>query len=137
MTKQFWINLPVKDTNKSKEFYSKLGFSTNTPLGNSDQVQLVIGDNNATVMLFPVSTFKNFTKHEIVDTKQATEVLFSIDAESKEEVDEIAKRAVNAGGTIFGEPSENQGWMYGCGFADLDGHRWNVLYMDMSKMPKE
>ncbi|WML58694.1 VOC family protein [Neobacillus sp. PS2-9] len=137
MTKQFWINLPVEDINKSKEFYSKLGFSTNTPFGSSDQLQLVIGDNNATVMLFPVSTFKNFTKHEIVDTKQATEVLFSIDAENKDEVDEIAKRAVKAGGTIFSEPSESHGWMYGCGFADLDGHRWNVLYMDMSKMPKE
>ncbi|WP_430787086.1 VOC family protein [Virgibacillus flavescens] len=137
MTKQFWINLPVKDTNKSKAFYSKLGFSTHTPPGNSDQVQLVIGDNNAIVMLFPVSTFKSFTKNEIVDAKQATEVLFSIDAESKAEVDEIAERAVEAGGTIYGEPAENQGWMYGCGFADLDGHRWNVLYMDMSKMPKQ
>lgn len=91
MTKQFWINLPVEDTNKSKEFYDKLGFSTNKPLGNSDQVQLIIGDNNANVMLFPVSTFKKFTRHEMVDTKIATEVLFSIDAESKEEVDEIAK----------------------------------------------
>ncbi|ARJ37723.1 extradiol dioxygenase [Sporosarcina ureae] len=136
MVKNFWVNLPVEDINRSKEFYSKLGFSTNTLPGDSDQVQLVIGESNAIVMLFPVSTFKNFTKHEIVDTKQATEVLFSIDAGSKEEVDEIAKRAVMAGGTIFGEPSENQGWMYGCGFADLDGHRWNVLYMDMSMMPK-
>jgi uncharacterized protein len=137
MTKQFWINLPVKDINKSKEFYSQLGFSIKTKHGNSDQVQLIIGDNNATVMLFPDSTFKNFTKNEIVDTKQATEVLFSIDAERREEVDEMAKRAVKAGGTIFGAPSENQGWIYGCGFADLDGHRWNVLYMDMSKIPKE
>ncbi|PIC77638.1 extradiol dioxygenase [Sporosarcina sp. P19] len=137
MMRNFWVNLPVKDTNKSKEFYSKLGFPTNTLPGTSDQVQLVIGENNAAVMLFPVSVFKKFTKHEIVDTKQATEVLFSIDAESKEEVDEIAKRALMAGGTIFGKPSENQGWMYGCGFADLGGHRWNVLYMDMSMMPKE
>ncbi|MGE7918387.1 VOC family protein [Viridibacillus sp. NPDC093762] len=83
----------------NQKSFIKLGFSTNTPHGNSDQVQLVIGDNNATLMLFPVSTFENFTKHEIVDTKQAIEVLFSIDAESKEEVDEIAKRAVKAGGT--------------------------------------
>ena len=137
MTKQFWINLPVKDINKSKEFYTKLGFSINTQHGNGDQAQLVIGDNNASVMLFPDVTFKNFTKHEIVDTKQATEVLFSIDAESREEVDEMAKKVIKAGGTIFGEPAEHQGWMYGCGFADLDGHRWNVLYMDMSKLPKK
>ena len=71
-------------------------------------MQLIIGDNNANIMLFPVSIFKNFTRHEIVDTKLATEVLFSIDAESKEEVDEIAKLAVKAGGTIFGEPSERR-----------------------------
>ncbi|WP_066070299.1 VOC family protein [Neobacillus soli] len=137
MTKQFWINLPVKDLNKAKEFYSKLGFLINTQHGNSDQAQLIIGDSNAAVMLFPDSTFKHFTRNEIVDTRQATEVLLSIDAESREEVDEMAKKAVEAGGTIFGEPGENQGWMYGCGFTDLDGHRWNVLYMDMSKMPKE
>ncbi|WP_391119208.1 VOC family protein [Psychrobacillus sp. L3] len=136
MPKQFWINLPVKDINKSKEFYSKVGLLVNEQHGISGQAQLIIGDNNATVMLFPESTFKSFTNHEIVDTKQATEVLLSVDADSKEEVDEIAKNAVEAGGTIYGEPSESQGWMYGCGFTDLDGHRWNVLYMDMSKMPK-
>ncbi|MCM3651859.1 VOC family protein [Metabacillus litoralis] len=137
MTKQFWINLPVKDINKSKEFFMKLGFSITTPHGNGDHAKLVIGDNNVPVMLFPESTFKRFTRNEITNTKEASEVLFSIDAKSREEVDEIAKRAEIAGGTIFGKPAENQGWMYGCGFTDLDGHRWNVLYMDMSKMPKE
>ena len=60
MTKQFWINLPVVDTNKSKEFYTKVGFSTHTPLGNSDQVQIVIGDHQATVMLFPDLHFQKF-----------------------------------------------------------------------------
>jgi uncharacterized protein len=137
MSKEFWINLPVKDLHKSKEFYSQLGFSINTHQANNNQVQLIIGDQNAVVMLFPDSTFKNFTKHEIADTMQATEVLLSIGAESREEVDEMAIKAAKAGGTIYGVPGENQGWMYGCGFADLDGHRWNVLYMDMSKMPKE
>ncbi|MBT2739019.1 VOC family protein [Bacillus sp. ISL-7] len=137
MPKQFWINLPVKDINKSKEFYRKVGFMVNEQHGNSDQAQLIIGDHNARVMLFPASTFEKFTRQVIVDTKQATEVLLSVDADSREEVDVMAKNAVEAGGTIFGEPSESQGWMYGCGFTDLDGHRWNVLYMDMSKMPKE
>ncbi|MFD2445333.1 VOC family protein [Bacillus sp. CGMCC 1.16607] len=137
MTKQFWINLPVKDMKKAIEFFTKLGFAINTRHGNSDQAQLIIGDNNATVMLFPDATFGNFTRNEIANTKLATEVLLSIDAESREEVDEMAKKVLNAGGTIFAEPGENQGWMYGFGFADLDGHRWNMLYMDMSKMPKE
>jgi len=135
MTKQFWINLPVQDLHKSKEFYSQLGFTINSNQANDDHVQLIIGDSNVVVMLFPNSTFTNFTKHEITDTKQSTEVLFSIDAASREEVDELARKVVTAGGTIYGEPSEHQGWMYGCGFADLDGHRWNVLYMEMSRMP--
>lgn len=137
MTKEFWINLPVKDLNKSKVFFTKLGFSFHPRHHNSnDAAGLLIGDSNAIVMLFPESTFKSFTRNDISDTKQATEVLLSIDAASKEEVDEMILKAVEAGGTIYSEPHD-QGWIYGAGFIDLDGHRWNVLYMDMSKMPKE
>ena len=87
-------------------------------------------------MLFNQDQFTSFTRATIADTGAGTEVLFSIDAESRGEVDELAEKAEAAGGTIFGKPSEIQGWMYGCGFTDLDGHRWNVLHMDMSKMPK-
>jgi uncharacterized protein len=137
MTKEFWINLPVKDINKSKAFFTKLGFSLNPQFSNSDEmVSLMIGNKNVIVNFFPEPTFKSFTGNEIADTKQATEVLLSIDAESREEVDEMLKEAVKAGGIICKEPG-GQGWLYGCVFADLDGHRWNVLYMDMSKMPKE
>jgi len=136
MIKQFWINLPVKNIDQSKEFYRKLGFSVHTRGDQIDQAQLVVGNTDTSIMLFPESTFKHFTKNEIVDTKKASEVLFSFDAQSREEVDRIAELAANAGGTLFGEPSEIQGWMYGCGFTDLDGHRWNVLFMDMARMPK-
>jgi predicted lactoylglutathione lyase len=136
MTKKLWINLPVKDIDKSMEFFIKLGFSVQQQ-HSRNQAELVIGDSNVLVLLFLEPLFKNFTGNEITDTKQSTEVLFSIDAQSREEVDEMAKKAAEAGGTIFGKPAEHQGWMYGCGFADLDGHRWNVLYMDMSQMPKE
>ena len=87
-------------------------------------------------MLFTEAVFNTFTGNKTADAKQASEVLLSIDAESKAEVDEMAKKAESAGGTIFSKPAEHQGWMYGCGFADLDGHRWNMLYMDMSKMKK-
>jgi predicted lactoylglutathione lyase len=72
----------------------------------------------------------------VVDTGKGSEVLFSFDAESREEVDALAKKVEHAGGDIYGQPSETQGWMYGFAFADPDGHRWNMLYMDMSKMPK-
>jgi len=87
--------------------------------------------------LFTEATFKNFTGNEIPDSNEGTEVLFSIGAENREEVDEMAEKVVKAGGTIYAEAEDNDSWMYGCGFADLDGHRWNVLYMDMSKMPME
>jgi predicted lactoylglutathione lyase len=137
MTKQIWINLPVKDLEKSKEFFTQLGFSLNPGPGNTDdKASLVIGDKNVIVMLFPEPTFTKFTGNDIADTKQGTEVLISIDAESKKEVDEMVKKVVEAGGTIYGKPND-QGWMYGAGFADLDGHRWNVLYMDMSNMPEK
>ena len=86
-------------------------------------------------MLFTDEMFEGFTRSRIADTNTGTEVLFSLDAESLEEVDELAKKATEAGGKVFAQPGESQGWMYGCGFADLDGHLWNVLYMDMSKMP--
>ncbi len=137
MTKQLWINLPVKDVKKSKEFFTKLGFKFNEHMGNSENsAGLLIGDKNTIVMLFDEPSFKGFTSAEISDVTSAAEVLLSIDAESKEEVDEMAEKAVAAGGKSNHKPREMKGWMYGCLFVDPDGHRWNVLYMDMSKMPK-
>ncbi len=134
--KQLWLNLPVKDIPKSRQFFRELGFSFHPMHENSDDAAgLIIGESNAMVMLFPESVFQSFTQHELADTKRGTEVLLSIDAESREEVDEMAQRAVQAGGHLFAPPGESQGWLYGCAFADLDGHRWNVLYMDMSRAP--
>jgi len=136
MTKELWLNLPVKDVNRSKEFFTKLGFSFNTKHGNTDiSACLIVGTKNIAVMLFAEHVFKSFTGTDIADTQKSAEILISFDAESKEEVDELAKKVEDAGGNLYHKPSEQQGWMYGCAFADLDGHRWNVLYMDMSKMP--
>lgn len=138
MVKEIWINLPVKDVKKSKEFFTKLGFSFNTKHGETnDSACLLVGQKNFPVMLFEESMFKSFTRHELANTATGSEVLISIDAESREEVDELARKASEAGGVVFGKPTAVQGWMYGCGFTDLDGHRWNVLHMDISKMPKD
>jgi len=133
MIKELWINLLVKNLVKSKEFYAQLGFLFSLQFSKDG---FAIGGKKIIVMLIEESAFKKFTRHELSDTKVGTEVLFSIDAESRQEVDEMTNKARNAGGLVFAEPGENQGWMYGSGFADLDGHRWNLLYMDMSKMPK-
>ena len=137
MTKELWINLPVKDVKKSKDFFSKLGFNFNEAHSNADSACMLIGQKNAVIMLFSETVFNGFTRSKSSDTSLGAELLISIDAESREEVDELAKKAEEAGGTIYGKPGESQGWMYGCGFSDLDGHRWNVLYMDVAKMPRQ
>lgn len=137
MIKSLWLNIPVKDVAKSRDFFTAIGFRLNEHYGNSDQsASLLIGTSDLVLMLWPAEQFKNFTRHEISSTVQGNEVLFSIDAESAEEVDDIISKVEAAGGDIFARPGWNQGWMYGCGFKDLDGHRWNILFMDFSKMPK-
>jgi len=136
MTKDLWINLPAKDINKSRDFFIAIGFKANEGMGNSEHSAAIkIGSKNVILMLFEQNVFKNIVGRDFTDTSKSSEVLFSFDAESKEEVDALAKKVEAAGGIVFSKPSEVQGWMYGCGFSDLDGHRWNVLYMDFSIMP--
>ena len=132
MTKQLWINLPVKDLARSKNFFTSIGFKVGARQL-EDMISLEIGDPKVMVMLCAESTFTGSVKNDV--STNGSEVLISIDAETRKEVDDYARKAEEAGGKIFAAPSENQGWMYGCGFEDPDGHRWNVLYMDMSKMP--
>ncbi len=136
MTKEIWLNLPVRDVNKSKEFFSKLGFTQNEKHAASDMVCFEVGEKKMTVLFFAEETFKNFTKSDVSDANRGAEVLISFDAESREEVDETARKVFEAGGTIFAEPAEIQGWMYGFAFADPDGHRWNMVYMDFGKLPQ-
>ncbi|MEK4061548.1 MULTISPECIES: VOC family protein [unclassified Paenibacillus] len=103
MAGQIWINLPVKDINKSKDFFTEIGFSLNQGPGNADdKASLVIGDKNVIVMLFTESTFERFTGNDIADTTKGTEVLFTIGADRKEEVDEMVTKVVKAGGSIYG-----------------------------------
>lgn len=136
MVKEIWFNLPVKNVAQSKDFFQKLGFPFNSAHATEHSAPMQVGQHKITVMLFEENLFKTFTQNELSDTLKGTEMLISIDAESREEVDDMARKAEEAGGTVYAKPAENQGWMYGCGFVDLDGHRWNVLYMDMSKMPR-
>ncbi|MGC4100091.1 VOC family protein [Ferruginibacter sp.] len=137
MTKQFWINLPVKDIKRSKEFFTQLGFKFNTQHGNTaNSVSLLIGEKDVVLMLFDEPTFQHFIGGQSPIAHNTTEVLLSIDAESKEEVDALVAKAVAAGGSSTHVPYEMKGWMYGSVFSDIDGHKWNVLYMDMSRMPK-
>lgn len=135
MTSEIWINLPVKNVAKSLAFFMQIGFKLNLEHGSSNEsASFLVGKKGVVVMLFDEITFSRFAGNPISDVKLGTEVLFSIDAESREDVDEMAKKVILAGGAVYGGPTENYGWLYGCGFTDLDGHRWNVMYMDLEKM---
>ena len=108
MTKQLWINLPIKDLNRSKAFFTALGFTLNPRFSNStDTAGFMIGQTM--VMLFAENVFESFTKNKITDPKQSTEVLFSIDAESREEVDDLehAFEEQIAGGLTTSEAIRN------------------------------
>lgn len=137
MIKEVWLNLPVKDVKKAREFYTSIGFVQNTRFPETEDMSCVmIGTKNTVLMLCSAATFKGFVQHPVADPKTSSSVLFSIDTETPGEIDELAEKVRIAGGTVFAAPADNQGWMYGCAFTDLDGHRWNALYMDMGKMPK-
>jgi hypothetical protein len=135
MSKNIFVNLPVKDLNQSKEFFTKLGFSFNEQFTDDKAACLIIGENIYSMLLLE-KFFKSFTKKEISDAKKTTEVLIAIDVDSKNKVDEMIQRALEAGGSIYNDPQDH-GWMYGHSFEDLDGHQWEVLYMDESSMPSE
>lgn len=135
MAKQIFVNLPVKDLKKSMGFFTKLGFTFNPQFTDDNAACMIIGENIYSMLLME-KFFKGFTKKEISDAKKTTEVLIAIDAESREKVDELIRKAVAAGGTIYRDPDDH-GWMYSHSFADLDGHQWEVLYMDTNKMPNE
>ena len=133
MAKQIFVNLPIKDLNKSKEFFTKLGFSFN-PQFSDDKAACMVISENIFAMLLTEPFFKTFTKKEICDAKKSTEVLIALDANNRKEVDDLVKKAVEAGGSIYTKP-QDEGWMYSHSFADLDGHQWEIVYMDEKAIP--
>lgn len=134
MTKEYWINLPVKDVERSKKFFTEIGFSFKTEHETQTMTALVVGKAAMPIMLFENKEFESVVQSKISDTSKGAEIIISFDAESRNEVDEMAEKVKKAGGNVFSKPQEIQGWMYGFAFSDLDGHRWNMLYMDMKKM---
>jgi uncharacterized protein len=136
MAKQIFVNLPVKDLNKTIKFFTKLGCKFNPRFTDENATCMIIGEN-IFVMLLVEKFFKGFIPgKEITDTSKSKEVLMGITAESREEVDEMIDKVVTVGGKEYREPADH-GWMYGRAFQDLDGHIWEVFYMDESQMPEE
>ena len=135
--KSIWLNLPVGNIQASKAFFKLIGFRENPMHAQADHMaSFLIGENDFVLMLFPEYAFQHFTQTAISDTSKGSEVLINLDAQTRIEVDEMADKVKKAGGKVFAEPSEVDGWMYAMGFTDLDGHRWAMLYMEMDKMPK-
>ena len=128
MGTKIFVNLPVKDLDKSKEFFSKLGFAFNAQFTNKNAACMVISEDNY-AMLLVESFFKTFIKKEIVNAKKSTEVLVALSSESKESVDKMLHNALAAGAKEANEPQDH-GFMYGRSFEDLDGHIWEIFWMD-------
>lgn len=128
MATKIFVNLPVKDLNKSIEFFTKLGFSFNQQFTDETATCMIVTDD-IFVMLLTVEKFKTFTPNEICNAKKYTEVLVCLSLESRPKVDEMVRKAVVAGGATYNEPQDH-GFMYGHGFQDLDGHIWELIYME-------
>jgi uncharacterized protein len=135
MIKQIFVNLPVKDLNKTMAFFKSLGFSFDPTFTDENAACLILGEN-LYVMLLVEKFFKSFIKKNIADSSRDTEVINAVAVESRNEVDEIAQKAIKAGGKTYSEPQDH-GWMYSRAFEDLDGHLWEVVYMDMTQLPEE
>lgn len=130
MATNIFVNLPVRNLDKSKAFFTQLGFVFNPQFTGETAACMIVAEN-IYVMLLTEEKFKTFTPKEICDATRSTEVLVCLSSESRETVDEMVRKAVAAGGTTYNEPQDH-GFMYGHGFQDLDGHIWEIMFMEPS-----
>ena len=130
MATKIFVNLAVKDLKKSMEFFTKLDFTFN-PQFTDETAACMLVSEDIFVMLLTQDKFKTFTPKPICDATKSTEVLVCLSSESRKKVDEMVRKAVAAGGTTYNEPQDH-GFMYGHGFQDLDGHIWELFYMEPS-----
>ena len=119
MATQVFINLPVKDLDKSKAFFAHLGYKFNPQFTDENAACMIISDT-IYAMLLTEPFFKNFIKKEISNAHKTTEVIVCLSCDSRAKVDEVVKKAVEAGGKTP-VPPQDHGFMYGHGFQDLDG----------------
>ncbi|MDP2838254.1 MAG: VOC family protein [Candidatus Moranbacteria bacterium] len=126
MINKVFVNVPVKDLAVAMDFFAKLGFAFNSQLTDENAACMVISDN-IFAMLLTEEFFQTFITKEIANTRETTEMLLALAAESREEVDELMERVLAAGGSESRE-AQDQGFMYSRGFEDLDGHLWEVFY---------
>jgi predicted lactoylglutathione lyase len=135
MARMIFVNLPVADLPRSKAFFEALGFSINPRFTNEQAACVVISDI-IHVMLLVRPFFQTFTKLPVADARACTEVLVALSCDSRAEVDELVARAVAAGATTPNDP-QDYGFMYQHGFADPDGHQWELTWMDLDAAPPQ
>lgn len=132
MSAKVFVNLPVRDLNRSMEYFAKLGFSFDQKFTDETATCMSVTDD-VSVMLLVEEKFKLFTPKEICDANKFTEVLVCLAVDSRDKVDEMVLKAVSAGGTTYNDP-QDYGFMYGHGFQDLDNHIWEVIYMEPNRI---
>jgi uncharacterized protein len=133
MARKIFVNLPIKEMARTRSFFSALGFDFNPQFSNEQGACMVISED-IFAMLLVEPFFQGFTKKPIADATKATEVLVCLSCESRAEVDDLVRKALAAGGKAPNAPQDH-GFMYGHGFEDLDGHQWELVWMDPNAAP--
>ena len=126
-TKQIWANLAVSDLDRTTKFYTELGFRSNG--ASKELTSFFFGENNFVIHFFKKDVLHDAIKGELTDLRKGNEIIFTLSAGSKEEVDQWAKEVRGAGGNLISQPEEFGKGYYGFVFSDPDGHRFNVFYM--------
>lgn len=134
MTTHIYVNLPVRDLDKSIAFFTQLGYKFNPQFTDQNATCMIVGES-IFVMLLVEKFFQTFTPKQICDASKSTEVILCLSCDSRDAVDALVRKAVAAGATTPNPPKDH-GFMYGHGYQDLDGHLWELMYMDISAMPK-
>jgi predicted lactoylglutathione lyase len=127
---KLFVNVPVNDLQRSIDFFETLGFAFNTQFTDATATCMLVGED-AYFMLLDKARFAGFSKRPVADPLTATGALFAVSVDSRQAVDEMVQKAVAAGGSHALEPQDH-GFMYGWSFYDLDGHHWEVFWMDPS-----
>ena len=128
MSRKVFINLPVKDLNRSMAFFGSLGFEFNSQF-TDEKAACMILSSEAYVMLLTELFFRGFTTKQLCDTSTQTAGLVALSCDSRAEVDQLVAKALAGGGQRATDPTDH-GFMYSDGFYDIDGHHWGVLWMD-------
>jgi predicted lactoylglutathione lyase len=133
MPQQIYVNLPVKNLDRSVAFFKSLGYAFNPQFTDANAACMIVSES-IYVMLLVEPFFTSFTKKAIADVGTSSEVILALSCESKAAVDAMVAKASAAGATTPIAPQDH-GFMYQHGYHDLDGHQWEVMWMDESKVP--